>query len=518
MTLLVLKQASRIYVCKAGCVGAKHLSQLAGGIQILSRNFRPCSSTGRRLHSSTAFKQSEEKSGCGGRDPDNSYDVIIAGGGLVGTALACLLGKEPMLQDQKVLLLEGAPKQVSLGQTLKEYSNRVSSVTPGTRKLLEECGAWKHIENMRYKPYTKMHVWDACGAGFITFNANEIERAHSEDGDNRMAYIIENSVIQSSLAKEFADIQSNVHIEYGCRIRDVIFPPKDGSSFDDLVSVCMEDGTTYNAKLLVGADGINSLVRSKAQMKYVKHDYQQSCVVATLHLDKQESSNNIAWQRFLPTGPIAMLPQLFSNQSSLAWSTTTENAKALVEMHEDDFVDAINTAFWEDCDRHPLVDRSGNLFLNMLSAIQPGTFAGSQLEQPPSVCGIDVKSRASYPLGLGHASHYVNNRVALIGDAAHRVHPLAGQGLNLGAGDVACLKNVLVGAVEDGEDIGDLNHLLRFETLRQREVVPMMLAVDAMKRLFSTSSTPFVLARTIGLQATNALKPLKDQFIAFAMK
>ncbi|XP_065063236.1 ubiquinone biosynthesis monooxygenase COQ6, mitochondrial-like [Rhopilema esculentum] len=450
-------------------------------------------------------------------DAAKKYDIVIAGGGLVGTALACLLGKDPVFQDHKILVLEAAPSMELLKHAPERYSNRVSAITPGTKGLLEYIGAWDEIKSLRYKSFSKMHVWDACGAGYITFNAEGIRQENEENTDHSMAYIIENSIILSAMTQQILNVHQNVDLHYSSRIKDIEFPAdKCEKNVPQLVRLSLENGSEFQTKLLVGADGINSFVRAKAKMRFLAHDYQQTAVVATLHLE-EETPNDVAWQRFLPTGPIAMLP-LSRNRSSLVWSTTPADARALIDVPDDEFVDAVNNAFWADCDRHPLIDRSASVLQSIISAIQPGTFAGSKLMQPPTISGIDRSSRAMYPLGLGHASHYVNSRVALIGDAAHRVHPLAGQGVNLGASDVQCLRDVLVDAVQHGNDIGDLDHLLEYETMRQREVVPMMTAIDTLKRLFSTSFFPFVFARTIGLQATNALTPLKDQIIKHAMK
>eukprot|EP00112_Aurelia_sp_Birch-Aquarium-sp1_P025350 Seg839.8 transcript_id=Seg839.8/GoldUCD/mRNA.D3Y31 product="Ubiquinone biosynthesis monooxygenase COQ6 mitochondrial" protein_id=Seg839.8/GoldUCD/D3Y31 len=298
------------------------------------------------------------------------YDIIIAGGGLVGTALACSLGKEPVLQQHKILVLEAAPKMDPMNLAPEKYSNRVSSITPGTKRLLEEIGAWDGIRNLRYKGYTKMHVWDACGAGYITFNANEVVKPDENETEVNMAFIIENAVILSAMAQRMQELESNVHVKYSSRIKDIQFPnEKSGNGYKDLVNVSLENGEDYKAKLLIGADGINSVVRNKAKMRYLKHDYQQTAVVATLHLEK-DIPNHIAWQRFLPSGPIAMLP-LSRNRSSLVWSTTPADAKALVQVPEEEFIDSVNNAFMGDCDRHPLIDKSGSIVQSIISAVQP---------------------------------------------------------------------------------------------------------------------------------------------------
>uniref|UniRef100_S4RFM3 Coenzyme Q6 monooxygenase n=1 Tax=Petromyzon marinus TaxID=7757 RepID=S4RFM3_PETMA len=275
------------------------------------------------------------------------------------------------------------------------------------------------------------------------------------------------------------------------------------------VRVTLADGRTLRTKLVIGADGPNSMARESAGIHTVRWNYDQSAVVATLQLS-EPTENNVAWQRFLPTGPIAMLP-LSERLSSLVWSTSHEHAKELLAAGHEEFVDAVNSAFWSENNRSELVDTANSVFRSLLMVLLPWGTSVRQL--PPSVSGVDPASRASFPLGLGHATNYVRPRLALIGDAAHRVHPLAGQGVNLGFGDVACLRDVLSQAAYDGSDLGSLQHLSKYETTQQRQNLPTMLAIDGLKRLYSTTLGPVVLLRSLGLQATNALPFLKVRVI-----
>ncbi|KAJ6651681.1 hypothetical protein lerEdw1_020721 [Lerista edwardsae] len=199
---------------------------------------------------------------------------------------------------------------------------------------------------------------------------------------------------------------------------------------------------------------------------------------------------------------------------------------------------------WSNANHSDFIDTAGSLFRSAVSLLMPAGTAARQL--PPSVAKVDPRSRAVFPLGLGHAAEYVQHRVALIGDAAHRVHPLAGQGVNMGFGDVACLARHLSAAAFSGQDLVNifsrmtgcecsgpqcyfnarctdgvlrsLTHLLQYERERQRHNLSIMAATDLLKRLYSTSVAPFVLLRTWGLQATNAVPPVKEQIMAFASK
>ncbi|XP_051502797.1 ubiquinone biosynthesis monooxygenase COQ6, mitochondrial-like isoform X2 [Myxocyprinus asiaticus] len=398
------------------------------------------------------------------------YDIIISGGGMVGTAMACSLGLDPNLTGKKILLLEAGHKK-EMDRVPETYSTRVSSISPGSATLLSGLGAWDHIVNMRCRPYNKMQVWDACSDALITFDMENLQ--------DEMAYIIENDVIVASLTKQLQTLSDHVEVQYRTKVVKYTWPrPYHIAESIPWVQVALANGKTLHTKLLIGADGPNSMVRIESGIPTVKWNYDQSAVVAVLHLS-EPTENNVAWQRFLPTGPIAMLP-------------------------------------WSNENHSELVETAGSLFQTALSVLMPDSGFARQL--PPSVSGIGPKSRVMFPLGMGHATEYIRHRVALIGDAAHRVHPLAGQGANLGFGDVACLTQVLSQAAFNGKDLGAMQHLLEYETERQRHNLPMMAAIDLMKRLYSTNVAPVVLLRTLGLQATNALTPLKEQIMAYASK
>uniref|UniRef100_A0A7N6B3V4 Ubiquinone biosynthesis monooxygenase COQ6, mitochondrial n=1 Tax=Anabas testudineus TaxID=64144 RepID=A0A7N6B3V4_ANATE len=422
-----------------------------------------------------------------GDDFDNNevYDVIISGGGMVGSAMACSLGMDPNLVGKKILLLEAGNKKV-LDKVPEMYSTRVSSISPGSATLLSGIGAWEHITKMRCKPYKKMQVWDACSDALITFDKENLQ--------DEMAYIVENDIVVAALTKQLESLSDNVQVKYRSKVVKYTWPvPHHVADSVPWVQVKLASGDTLQTKLLIGADGPNSMVRQQLGIPTVKWNYDQSAVVAVLHLS-----------------------ELSDTESSLVWSTSHQLAEELLELDEERFVDAINSAFWNNENQSELIETAGSMFRGALSLIMPS--AGSPRQLPPSVAGIGPKSRVMFPLGMGHASEYIRQRVALIGDAAHRVHPLAGQGVNLGFGDVACLTQLLSQAAFNGKDLGTLQHLLEYETERQRHNLPMMAAVDLMKRLYSTNSAPVVLLRTFGLQATNMLPMLKEQIMTYASK
>ncbi|KAJ0063115.1 hypothetical protein NL108_012571, partial [Boleophthalmus pectinirostris] len=348
---------------------------------------------------------------------------------------------DPNLEDKKILLLEAGHKNV-MDTVPDTYSTRVSSISPGSATLLAGVGAWEHITNMRCKPYKKMQVWDACSDALIIFDKDNLE--------DEMAYIVENDVVVAALTKQLDSLADNVQVKYRSKVVKYTWPmPHQAVDSIPWVQVTLASGETLQTKLLIGADGQNSMVRRALGIPTVKWNYDQSAVVAVLRLS-EPTENNVAWQRFLPTGPIAMLP-LSDSESSLVWSTSHGLAEELLQLDEESFVDAVNSAFWSNENQSDLVETAGSMFRTALSALMPS--AGSPRQLPPSVAAIGPKTRVMFPLGLGHASEYIRHRVALIGDAAHRVHPLAGQGVNLGFGDVASLTHLLSQAAFNGKDL-----------------------------------------------------------------
>ncbi|XP_034498310.1 ubiquinone biosynthesis monooxygenase COQ6, mitochondrial isoform X1 [Ailuropoda melanoleuca] len=440
-----------------------------------------------------------------GAKADTVYDVVVSGGGLVGAAMACALGYDIHFHDKKILLLEAGPKKVweKLPET---YSNRVSSISPGSATLLSSFGAWDHICNMRYRAFRRMQVWDACSEALIMFDKDNLDD---------MGYIVENDVIMCALTKQLEAVSDRVTVLYRSKAVSYTWPyPFTMADSSPWVHITLGDGSTLQTKLLIGADGHNSGVRQAAGIKNVSWNYDQSAVVATLHLS-EATENNVAWQRFLPSGPIALLP-LSDTLSSLVWSTSHEHAAELVGMDEEKFVDTINSAFWSDANHTDFIDSASSVLQSVVGFLRPTKVSARQL--PPSVARVDARSRVLFPLGLGHAAEYVRPRLALIGDAAHRVHPLAGQGVNMGFGDVSSLVHHLSAAAFNGKDLGSMSHLTGYETDRQRHNTALLAATDLLKRFYSTSAAPLVLLRTWGLQATNAVSPLKEQIMAFASK
>ncbi|XP_046372981.2 ubiquinone biosynthesis monooxygenase COQ6, mitochondrial-like [Haliotis rufescens] len=436
---------------------------------------------------------------------EETSDIVISGGGMVGAAMACALATNPLFSDKKVILLEAAPDK---GKFIlqEKYSNRTCALSPATVNFFNSFGGWDEILQMRCQPVRRMQVWESCSDSMITFN--------NDDMAEPLAYIVENDIILAALMQRLSEVGDRVEIRYRTKPKAYELPGvKDFSSKQHpLVGVELESGDVIRTRLLIGADGNQSAVRQAADFHTVTWDYKQKAIVATLKL-AEAPDNCVAWQRFLSTGPIAMLP-LRDNLSSLVWSTTHEAAKHLLSIPEDSFVDAVNDAFWNDREKNVLADKALEVFSSVVRNILPGPDTVRQL--PPTVVDIEPGSRGAFPLQLIHSSAYVRPRVALIGDAAHRLHPLAGQGVNLGFGDVACLSGILTAALQNGSDLGSLTHLHDYETERQRHVVPVMGAIDGLQKLYSVDFTPIVVLRSLGLHATNTLDFIKRQIISRA--
>ncbi|EFN75738.1 ubiquinone biosynthesis monooxygenase COQ6, mitochondrial isoform X3 [Harpegnathos saltator] len=425
---------------------------------------------------------------------EESYDIIVTGGGMIGTTMACSIANNRRLEGKKVLLLEGSNKHEYTSQ--QQYSNRVVALNQQTRILLSSLGAWQHIEAVRYCPVKKMQVWDACSDAMITFNEDYLYE--------ELAYIVENDLLLHAVNKQLSQ-KENVTTIYNSKVADIKLP----NTSEEYSTIQLQSGKRYKASLLVGADGVNSLVRKAMGVVYPNWQYDQLAIVATLKLS-EPTENIVAWQRFLPTGPIALLP-LTDSLSSLVWCVPTKEAKNLLKVTEEEFVDKINEALWKVYPKNNIVESGMAALRQLLQTLSLQTGVSRQL--PPSVASIVEGSRAAFPLGFGHSASYVRLGAVLIGDAAHRVHPLAGQGVNLGFGDVTVLTKLLAEATVNGCRLNDLIYLRQYETQRQCHNTPTMFTIDALHRLYQGTAAPIVLARSLGLQLVNAVPQIKKMLM-----
>ncbi|KRX91010.1 Ubiquinone biosynthesis monooxygenase COQ6 [Trichinella pseudospiralis] len=407
-----------------------------------------------------------------------NYDVVIIGGGMVGQAMACCIGTNPVLKALSVLLVDvGKPVQYEMS---KHYSNRVCAISPRSVSLFEKMDCWSDMKNNRVQPVLRMIVWEDCSNAHVTFENP------TSDSEKPLAYIIENDLMLSSFFKRISS-SSNVTFKSETTVKSV----KLADSLSDLVTVHFGDSSTVTAKLLIAADGSNSRIRSAMGVRTLQWNYDQKSIVANLKLIYSNPEDSCtAWQRFIRTGPLAVLP-LSSDQASLSWSSDDQFASKLMDMSETEFVDSLNRAL---CDQS-----SQNVVTNSTLDLMDTFFENNRLSAivPPTVVGVE--KRFAIPLSLVQPAHYVDHRVALIGDSAHRIHPLAGQGVNLGYADVEELANVIESAMMAGCDIGSMLHLREYETRRQREVIPIAFGCDALNKLYKYKFSPIVLARSLGV-------------------
>lgn len=387
---------------------------------------------------------------------NNEYDVLIVGGGMVGATLGCALGGSRL----RVAVLEETPPLPF--DPAQPHDLRVSAVSIASASILKTIGAWPGIAARRLCPYRRMRVWE--DRGDVEFRSEDIN-------EPVLGHIVENRIIQLA-ALERLKAFANVELLCPAQTRRVSYSPS-GSTVE------LDDGRVIKGRLLVAADGGFSKVRQAAGMGVSGWDYEQHALVLTV--DTACGQQDITWQRFTPVGPQALLP-LDGAHASLVWYNTPEEVQRLKALPDDPLLAELLLTF-PDC-------------LGEIKAIT---------------------ARGSFPLRRQHALRYVKEGVALIGDAAHMIHPLAGQGVNIGLLDAAALAEVLIDADRQGADPGSQAVLARYERMRRRNNLVMMTAMDAFYRAFGTASPPLRLLRNLGLELAERLKPAKKLAMSYAM-
>ena len=378
-----------------------------------------------------------------------ALDVAVVGGGMVGAAAALALARGGL----RCALLE--TRMPSAWDSSHEVDLRVVGLAPSSIGLLHDLGVWTSIKSARAGHYRRMHVWDAESGAAIDFDA-------ADEGRDALGYIVENQLVQWTLwqALEQAGVRR--------------LCPAEVSGFEageDRIQLQLADGDTVSAALLVAADGAASPLRELAGIATRGRDYTQRAVVA--HVATERPHQHTAWQRFLTSGPLALLP-LADGRSSLVWSLPEAEAQRVLALDEQAFFDELGVA--------------SDFRLGRILATSP---------------------RAAFALKLQLAERYQAERLVLLGDAAHAVHPLAGQGVNLGLRDVAELRDTLLAARRDGRDIGAAHVLRRYARRRRSADTLDALSFDALARIYAWQSPPLVVARGLGVHLLDRLTPLK---------
>lgn len=389
-----------------------------------------------------------------------SFNVAIVGGGMVGGTLACALARGGL----SVALVEASPpRPVRDWGPGTPFDLRVSALTRASEAVLRQAGVWAGVERRRLAPFREMRVWDAGSAGAIHFDAAEL-------AEPALGHIVENRALVEAIDERLAELPGVTRIEPE---RPVNLEVRGKAARLHL------SGGAIEAGLVVGADGARSRVRELAGIGLHRSGYGHSALVATVRTDLPHGET--AWQRFLPTGPLAFLP-LPGGHCSIVWSAPPPRVEEWLALPADDFAEALETAS---------EGRLGRV--------------------------VWVGERASHPLYRQHAERYVGPRVALVGDAAHTIHPLAGQGVNLGILDAAALAEVVLAAWRAGGDPGALPVLRRYERWRKGHNLLVQAAMDGFRVLFASELAPVRLARGLGLRAADAAGPFKTLVMRHAM-
>jgi 2-octaprenylphenol hydroxylase len=387
-----------------------------------------------------------------------SYDVVVVGGGMVGLVLALALKDS----DLSVAVIDAEQGNKPLGE---QPELRVSALSLASENILRKLGVWDDIAGQRHLSYQHMKVWDKDSFGKIEFSHADVQQA-------QLGHIIENQSLRGSLWRK---AESSKHIELLApkRIAKLVFGQQE--SF-----ITLDDESMLSARLVVGADGANSYVRQQAGLPLTFWDYDHQAIVATIKTALPHQ--NTARQIFTPTGPLAFLPLWGEHLCSIVWSQDEPEAQRLLALSAEEFNKALTVSF------------DGCLGL----------------------CEL-VSERQSYPLKMRYARNWVCDRVALVGDAAHTIHPLAGQGANLGLLDAAALAEQLSELTEQGKDIGLHKNLRPYERWRKTETVKMIATMEGFKRIFAGDNPLKKLVRDVGLSAVNKLPKAKEGIIQQAM-
>lgn len=387
------------------------------------------------------------------------HDIVIVGDGVIGLTLAHALAQREM---DVALISKSSPAPATT--STQKYDLRVSAITLASERIFKSIGVWDKIVARRVSPFRDMRVWDATGPGQIHFDSAWAGQPH-------FGNIIENSVMLTALQENLSSYPT-LKCYYDIELTDLILPA-DGA-------ILKSKNDSFFAKLLVGADGANSWVREKVGFILEQQSYEQTAIVATVQTELAHQET--ALQRFMPTGPLAFLPLNHAHDSSIVWSCSPEMATQLLSYDDEQFSQHLAEA---------IEFKLGKV--------------------------LSVSPRLSFPLIMRHAEHYVKPHVALVGDAAHTIHPLAGQGMNMGLLDVAMLVDVIEKTYSLKRPLGYLPLLRQYERERRTANLLMIRMMDGFKRLFSNTNPMLTSARNHGLNITEKLPWLKTMLMQHAM-
>jgi len=384
------------------------------------------------------------------------YDIAIVGGGMVGASLACALGGSGLRIAVIEAIALGDPGQPS-------YDDRTIALAYSSRRIFEGIGVWGNIAQRSASPIEHIHISDRGRFGFTRLHASDM-------GIEALGYVAETRALGAALYEAMATYP-NVELVCPASVSDVHVQPDRAELIIEL------DGKqrTISARLAVAADGGNSPLRRAIGIESRKHEYDQTAVVA--NVTPGHDHNNTAYERFTSTGPLALLP-MPGKRCAVVWSTNRENVETILGWSDEEYLAQLQQRFG---DRLGRFERAGK--------------------------------RVAYPLALTRVKDSVSDRIALIGNAAHTVHPVAGQGFNLGLRDVATLAQVVVDAERAGKDFGSIAVLRPYAEWRKRDNQRVATFTDGLVRIFSNDFLPLMLARNAGLSLVNLFPSIKRTFI-----
>ncbi len=391
-----------------------------------------------------------------------NVDVVIVGGGIVGLTTALAIRAQTSLT---VAIIESQP----LNTISAQPHIRVSAINAASQQLLTNLGVWPEITDSRLQAYQKMHVWDKAGFGHIDFTQQDLPSNANSKQD--LGWIVENDVLRNALWQHAENDNGIVFIEQKLSSLSI-----GGAE----VFLTIDGQMPVSAKLVIAADGANSWVRGQLDMPLSFRDYDHHALVATVQC--AQGHQNTAWQVFLETGPLAFLPLYNQDQCSIVWSLPPEAAQRLKQLDNEQFNKEIIAA-------------------------SDGKLGQIQL----------VSERATFPLTMRLANDFVKQRVVLIGDAAHTIHPLAGQGVNLGLVDAAALAQTLAQSVQSELDLADPQALGHFSRWRKADASDMILAMESIKQGFALQQKLPKFIRGMGMSLVNNIPAVKQLLIKQAM-